>query len=109
MNKHLAGQWEFPGGKIEPGESPTAAIHREIAEELGCKLIITASLDPVIHAYPNAVIALHPFIASLAPESPAPEAREHLALKWLTRDALAKATLAPADVPVLVSYFDHSS
>lgn len=109
LGKHLAGQWEFPGGKIEPHESPTAAVHREIKEELGCTLTITASLPPVTHAYPEATIQLHPFIAKLSPDSSPPHAYEHVALKWLNRTELAKATLAPADNPVLDSYLKHSA
>jgi 8-oxo-dGTP diphosphatase len=107
--KHLAGQWEFPGGKIEPHESPTEALHREIKEELGCTLTITAALPPVIHAYPEATIQLHPFIAELSPDSSPPHAYEHVALKWLNRTELTKATLAPADIPVLDSYLNHSA
>ena len=107
--KHLGGQWEFPGGKIEANESPADALHREIKEELGCTLMITASLPPVIHAYPEATIQLHPFIATLSPDSSPPHAYEHVALKWLNRTELAKATLAPADIPVLDSYLKHSA
>ena len=107
MDKHLGGQWEFPGGKIETDEAPVDALHREIKEELGCTLTITATLPPVIHAYPAATIQLHPFIATLAPDSSPPHAYEHVAIKWLDRTELAKATLAPADIPVLDSYFNR--
>lgn len=106
-DKHLGGQWEFPGGKVEPHESPADALHREIREELGCTLTITATLPPVIHSYPTATIQLHPFIASLSADSAPPHAYEHVALKWLNRTELAKATLAPADIPVLASYFNR--
>ncbi|MBT5900931.1 MAG: (deoxy)nucleoside triphosphate pyrophosphohydrolase [Opitutaceae bacterium] len=109
LEKHLGGQWEFPGGKMEPDESPTDALHREIKEELGCTLTITAALPPVIHTYPAATIQLHPFIATLSPDSSPPQAYEHVALKWLNRTELAKATLAPADIPVLDSYLTHSA
>lgn len=109
LEKHLGGQWEFPGGKIEIDESPADALHREIKEELGCTLTITATLPPVTHAYPEATIQLHPFIATLAPDSSPPHAYEHVALKWLNRTELAKATLAPADIPVLDSYLNHSA
>ncbi len=104
--KHLALAWEFPGGKIEPGESPADALHREIEEELGCKLILGRALPPVFHAYPNATIALHPFVASLAPDSSPPEPKEHVALQWLRPDQLASAALAPADLPIITSYLE---
>jgi 8-oxo-dGTP diphosphatase len=107
--KHLALEWEFPGGKIEAGESPADALHREIEEELGCKLILVRALPTVFHAYPKATVALHPFVASLAPDSPSPEPKEHVALRWLEPDQLASAALAPADVPVLASYFHTRS
>lgn len=109
LDKHLGGQWEFPGGKIETDESPAEALHREIKEELGCTVTITGSLAPVTHAYPQATIQLHPFIATLTPGSSPPHLYEHVAFKWLNRTELAKATLAPADVPVLVSYFKQLS
>ena len=104
--KHLAGQWEFPGGKIEEDESPVEALHREINEELGCQLTIIAALPPGDHAYPNGNITLHPFVAALAPGSPAPHPHEHAALRWLNREELSIATLAPADLPVLASYLN---
>jgi len=109
LDKHLGGEWEFPGGKIEVGESPTEALHREIKEELGCTLSITGALAPVIHAYPRATIQLHPFIAQLLPDSPAPHPYEHVAFRWLDRTELAKAALAPADLPVLASYLRQFS
>ena len=105
-NKDLALEWEFPGGKIEAGESPTDALHREIEEELGCKLIVSRALPPVFHTYPNTTVALHPFVASLAPDSSPPEPKEHVALRWLRPDQLSSATLAPADVPIITSYLE---
>ncbi len=107
FDKHLGGLWEFPGGKIEADESPTEALHREISEELGCIVQITTALDPVVHADPRATIELHPFIVRLATESLAPHAREHIALRWLKPTELSKATLAPADVPVVESYLQQ--
>jgi len=106
-NKHLAGMWEFPGGKVEPTESPKAALVREIKEELGCEIEITDSLPAVVHSYPRAVIRLSPFLAKVCAGSPAPHPHEHVAIKWLTPAELAKAELAPADMPIIPAYLQR--
>ena len=104
--KHLAGQWEFPGGKIEPGEDAATALVREIREELGCDITIHATLPVCIHAYDTVNIALHPLVARLAPGSPVPHTHEHTATDWLPVDRLDAIELAAADVPVLAAYRD---
>lgn len=108
FDKHLAGQWEFPGGKIEPDETPETALHREIAEELDCNLEILRPLPATDHDYDGTRIRLHPFVARLAPDSSFPRAIEHIALSWLDRGELSTAELAPADIPVLKSYLTPS-
>ncbi len=102
-NKHLALQWEFPGGKVEPGERPEAAIVREIKEELGCDILITRALPRFTHAY-AVVIEMIPFVCRLVPGSPEPRPLEHVALQWVTPAALPAFDLAPADLPVIASY-----
>lgn len=99
--KRLAGFWEFPGGKIEAGEQPEDALHREIAEELGCSLSGLQSGPPVLHAYEWGTICLHPFIARIAENSGPPVAHEHSDLKWVTLQNLYHYDLAPADIPVV--------
>jgi 8-oxo-dGTP diphosphatase len=102
-HKHLALKWEFPGGKVEPDETPEAAIIREIKEELGCDVIITRALPRFTHAY-AVVIEMIPFVCRLAPGSREPLALEHLALQWIAPEALPGLDLAAADLPVLASY-----
>jgi 8-oxo-dGTP diphosphatase len=99
--KKLAGQWEFAGGKIEPGESAEAALHRELQEELGCSVRILRELAPVTHDYPWCRVVMTPFICELAPGSAEPHPHEHTALAWVKPKNLRDYDLAPADVPLL--------
>ncbi|MFC5455773.1 (deoxy)nucleoside triphosphate pyrophosphohydrolase [Prosthecobacter fluviatilis] len=101
--KKLGGMWEFPGGKVEPGETPEAALHRELQEELGCTVSITQTLAPFVHAYDWGRIELIPFICELTPDSPEPHPHEHTALAWAERPLLPSYNLAPADVPLLAA------
>jgi 8-oxo-dGTP diphosphatase len=99
--KHLARCWEFPGGKIESAESPEAALHRELDEELGCTVEVLATLPACEHDYGRAIIVLQPFVCQLTATSPEPEAREHAALQWVAVADCDGWDLAPADIPVL--------
>ena len=99
-HKHLPLKWEFPGGKVEPGETAEAAIIREIREELGCDLLIARALPRFTHAY-AVVIEMIPFVCTLAPTSPPPHAHEHVALAWVTLAELRAYDLAAADWPVI--------
>jgi 8-oxo-dGTP diphosphatase len=106
-DKHLPLKWEFPGGKVEPGEDPAAAVRREIREELGCDITITRELPRFLHDYTRVVIEMIPFVCVLAPGSAAPQALEHLALAWVEPTELATYDLAPADLPVIASYLNR--
>ena len=102
-HKHLPLKWEFPGGKVEPGEEPAAAIAREIREELGCEVAILRALPRFTHQYPKTLIEMIPFVCRLAPVSPPPCLHEHVAVAWVPRDELHSYDLAPADWPILKS------
>ncbi len=101
LDKKLGGLWEFPGGKVEPGESAEAALHRELQEELGCTVHITQTLAPFVHTYDWGSIELIPFICELTSDSPEPHPHEHTALVWVEHSLLQSYNLAPADVPLL--------
>ena len=102
-HKHLPFKWEFPGGKVEPGEAAEAAIVRELREELGVDFVITRALPRFTHAYAE-TIEMIPFIGHLAASSPAPHPHEHVALRWVAPTELTALDLAAADLPVIAAY-----
>ena len=102
-HKHLAEKWEFPGGKVEAGESPEAALARELREELGVAVAILRPLPRFTHDYGTVVIAMIPFVCRLAAGSRAPHPHEHLALAWTPLAALDTYDLAPADLPIVAA------
>lgn len=105
-HKLLPLKWEFPGGKVEPNEDPTAAIIREIYEELGCQIQISRALAPFIHDYKTVVIEMIPFVCALAPGSAAPHPHEHVAIAWAPPAELRGYDLAAADWPVVDALLD---
>ena len=98
VGKTLAGCWEFPGGKIEPGESEPAALRREISEELGCLVSVGEALPTVEYHYPEFSIRLIPFRCAL--EKGLPQRLEHAALRWIAAAELPTLQWAEADVPI---------
>lgn len=100
-DKLLPLKWEFPGGKVEAGEDPAAAIIREIREELGCAIVITQALPRFTHDYKTVVIEMIPFVCSLAPGSSEPHPHEHVAVAWVLSTELRTYDLAAADWPVV--------
>ena len=103
-HKHLGLKWEFPGGKVEPGETPEAALHRELNEELGCTIEILRALPRCIHAYEKITIEMIPFVSRLAVGSPEPHLHEHVALQWIAPADLATLDLPAADTPIIAAY-----
>lgn len=103
-HKHLGGKWEFPGGKVEPGEAPAAALVREIEEELGCTIEPLRPLPSSVHHYAAASIELMPFVCRLTSDTIEPVGHEHTALAWVAPRELLQPDLAPADIPVTHAY-----
>jgi 8-oxo-dGTP diphosphatase len=89
------GWWEFPGGKMEPGESPQEALRREIREELDAEVEVRELLETVEWDYPNFHLTMHCFICSLLSESL--HLNEHEAATWLTHETLRSVKWLPAD------------
>mgnify|MGYP006291498621 FL=1 len=98
-----AGYWEFPGGKIEPGETPVDAAVRAVREELACRARPTRVLPQIIHTYEHATVRLHPVLSRLHPSGPEPVAREVADWRWSPLDRLPWAEFLPANVRVVTA------
>ena len=99
--KAMAGLWEFPGGKIEPGESPEAALIRELSEELAIT-VKEACLAPFTfasHVYADFQLLMPLYVCRRWEGEPMP--REHSALKWVRPRDLTQYPMPPADLPLI--------
>jgi mutator protein MutT len=99
--KHLAGAWEFPGGKLEPGETRTAGLARELKEELGIQIEHPRPLLRLRHTYPYGEVLLDVWVVRRYRGEP--QGLDGQALRWCPRGELPSADLLPADRPILAA------
>jgi 8-oxo-dGTP diphosphatase len=96
---YISKKFEFPGGKIEDGETKQEALKREIQEELGINLSIGDFFLTVIHPYPDFELTMHSFICEVDTKDIV--LHEHILLKWLTTENLNQLDWAAADIPIV--------
>lgn len=99
---HLGGYWEFPGGKVEPGEGDEEALQREIREELDIEIKVGKSLQPVEWDYGTVSIRLLPYRCDVISGEAHPN--EHDEIRWCSAEELAALEWAPADLPILAEW-----
>lgn len=99
------GGWEFPGGKVEQGETPEEAIVREIHEELNARISVQRFLTQVEHDYPTFHLSMKCFICTL--DDPSFQLLEHHAAKWLDMQHIDTVDWLPADIKVVAALKQH--
>lgn len=99
VNKNCGLLWEFPGGKIEAGETGEQCVIRECQEELGITLSVERKLTDITHKYPGRAVHLHFYLCNIIAGTP--EKKEHNAIAWITPDEVDQYEFCPADKKML--------
>ncbi|MET3960975.1 8-oxo-dGTP diphosphatase [Marmoricola sp. OAE513] len=100
-----AGGWEFPGGKVEPGEDPAAAVVREVREELGCAVEVVGWLDAEVEI--RADLTLRVALTDLSAGEPVPSPGDHDAVRWLAPADLGSLDWLEADRPFVAEIMER--
>lgn len=96
---YISHKYEFPGGKIEPGESREEAVKRELREELKMKIDVQEAFMTVTHQYPDFHLTMHTFLCTST--TPEVTLTEHINYHWLTKNELRRLDWAEADLPII--------
>jgi 8-oxo-dGTP diphosphatase len=110
IGQHLGNKWEFPGGKVEPGESPEDCLKRELFEELGVDATVSQFFMESVHQYNKGTIRLLAYFISDVIGDYIPTAHEEI--QWVEIEDLLDYDLAPADIPIaegLIQYYQGVS
>lgn len=98
---HLAGAWEFPGGKVRAGEDPRDALVRELREELGIETVVGEVMEVTFHRYAERSVLLLFYETQRSPHSPEPRALDVAGFRWARALELDESSFPPADVTIL--------
>ncbi len=101
LNKYnyISHKWEFPGGKVEPGETEEEGVQRELLEELNLQVRDLSHYITIEHSYPDFHLVMHCYLCHC--DNPKLELTEHIAFKWLAKDELGNLDWAQADWPIV--------
>ncbi|GAB3802247.1 (deoxy)nucleoside triphosphate pyrophosphohydrolase [Virgibacillus kimchii] len=103
-SKTLPYKWEFPGGKVEKGETEKNALEREIEEEMKCTIEVGDQVEHTVYEYDFGIVHLTTFYCTLLDGTPV--LTEHKSIKWLPKEELSMLDWAPADIPAIKKLSD---